>query len=306
MFSSTVLETAIGLVFCFASISVVASTLYEGIASMFGMRAKTLLNGVKDLLNHDDSLILGIYNHALVNPRSDGKTKVDPNAAAKAPTPGAQERSAINPSTKPSYIDPKNFALAFMDTLEAVPGDWRALQKRIDGMQNNGQIKLLLQGMFARANYDMVKFRDDLAGWFDDAMDRVSGVYKRQSQLFTFVIALVVAAALNVDTFVLFGKLWQHTSGIAGLPALTSQDAKQALDHLQALPVGWAGLPDLPSIPLKLFGFVVTALSALFGAPFWFDILQRLVNVRGTGRKPGDKDAVQMTTIRSENAGTTR
>ncbi len=295
MFSSTVLETAIGLVFCFASISVVASTLYEGIASLLGMRAKTLLDGVKELLNHDDSLILGIYNHALVNPRSNGKATTDPNAKPTDPpkpmTVGAQKSSAINPSVKPSYIDPKNFALAFMDTLEAVPGDWRALQKRIEDMQGNEQIKRLLQGMFARANYDMVKFRDELAGWFDDAMDRVSGVYKRRSQLFTFVIALVVAAVLNVDTFALFAKLWQQTSGIAGLPVSSSTDATNALKNLQDLPVGWSGLTHSVPTPVKIFGFVVTAISALFGAPFWFDILQRLVNVRGTGQKPGEKDA---------------
>jgi hypothetical protein len=37
-------------------------------------------------------------------------------------------------------------------------------------------------------------------------------------------------------------------------------------------------------------GWLVTAAAALFGAPFWFDLLQRLVNLRGTGTKPDEKD----------------
>jgi hypothetical protein len=31
---------------------------------------------------------------------------------------------------------------------------------------------------------------------------------------------------------------------------------------------------------------LVTASTAVFGAPFWFDLLQRLVQIRGTGIKP--------------------
>ena len=35
----------------------------------------------------------------------------------------------------------------------------------------------------------------------------------------------------------------------------------------------------------------MTAIASVFGAPFWFDILQKLVQVRGTGAKPtADRD----------------
>jgi hypothetical protein len=39
----------------------------------------------------------------------------------------------------------------------------------------------------------------------------------------------------------------------------------------------------------KLAGIFITALAAMQGAPFWFDMLKRAVNLRSTGPKPGEK-----------------
>ena len=56
-----------------------------------------------------------------------------------------------------------------------------------------------------------------------------------------------------------------------------------ALAELKELPVG---RPGLPLTLVGVLGWLATACSAPFGAPFWFGLLQRLVNVRGTGPKP--------------------
>ena len=45
-----------------------------------------------------------------------------------------------------------------------------------------------------------------------------------------------------------------------------------------------------PALAIMYVTPLVTALSVLFGAPFWFDALQTLVHLRGTGRKPGEED----------------
>jgi hypothetical protein len=54
----------------------------------------------------------------------------------------------------------------------------------------------------------------------------------------------------------------------------------------------------------KLLGLLVTAFAICLGAPFWFDLLNRLVRLRSTGVKEGDKsppgksaNAVQPVTI---------
>ena len=43
------------------------------------------------------------------------------------------------------------------------------------------------------------------------------------------------------------------------------------------------------NIILKLIGIFLTALAARQGAPFWFDILKKAVNLRGTGANPVEK-----------------
>ena len=56
------------------------------------------------------------------------------------------------------------------------------------------------------------------------------------------------------------------------------------------LGLGWEGV-DLRALSLyelitKLLGFILTALAISMGAPFWFDLLKKLVNIRNTGARP--------------------
>lgn len=53
----------------------------------------------------------------------------------------------------------------------------------------------------------------------------------------------------------------------------------------------------LTQIPKNLIGFLITALAISLGAPFWFDLLNKLVKLRATGQKPADsRDAGTATT----------
>jgi hypothetical protein len=63
---------------------------------------------------------------------------------------------------------------------------------------------------------------------------------------------------------------------------------------LNTLPVGWGGhrVGRHDAVGAFLFylwwvlGVTITASAAVFGAPFWFDLLQQLIQIRGTGAKP--------------------
>lgn len=270
--SNVAVEVAIGLVFCYASISVISSSLYEAVASMFKLRARSLLDGVKALLNDPSftGLARDVYQHALVNPRSSGTGE------------GTTARATI-----PSYIDPRSFAIALIDAVQKAPEGFQHLRERIDALPDQ-QLRTMLQGLWNRADGKVENVEAALARWFDDGMNRVSGVYKRQAQLFTFVIALVIAGLFNVDSFHLFKTLWVHPGATASIGAgSATEGGKVALAALFTLPVGWIEAPETAVAGLMLFcGWLVTATSVLFGAPFWFDLLQRLVNLRGTGGKP--------------------
>jgi hypothetical protein len=39
-----------------------------------------------------------------------------------------------------------------------------------------------------------------------------------------------------------------------------------------------------------LFGWMLTTAAVSLGAPFWFDALKKVINIRAEGRKPGEKD----------------
>ncbi len=270
MLNSVTLEVAIGLVFCYASMAVIASAVYEAFASLLKLRARTLLQGVKALLNDPafTGLARDVYRHALVNPRASGA-----------------EQGADAPTIKPSYIDPTAFARALIDAIQKVPTGVEHLRETIDALPDP-QLKTLLQGLYVRAEGKADRLEASLAQWSDSGMDRVSGAYKRQAQLFTFLIAALIAGLFNVDSFHLFKTLWGHPAAAATIAAAASkpENVADAITALNALPVGWTAAS--PAIALSICGWLVTAVSVLFGAPFWFDVLQRFVNLRGTGSKP--------------------
>jgi hypothetical protein len=192
---------------------------------------------------------------------------------------------------KPSYIEPRQFAVALIQSVQNASGNFEDLEKDIDKIENQ-QIRQLLKGMYGRAAGQVDLMHAELVAWFNNGMDRVSGAYKRRSQLTCFLIALALAVMLNVDAIHVFSTLWKHSSLVAALPAGASAaaDMTKVLNELNTLPVGWqpGASPqlDFRQIP----GWLITASSALFGAPFWFGALQKLVNLRGAGSKTATQE----------------
>ncbi|MBI3774921.1 MAG: hypothetical protein HY273_05105 [Gammaproteobacteria bacterium] len=274
MFNSTVLEVAIGLVFCYASISLIASSINEAIASALKLRGRTLLAGIKSLLNDPQfsGLAQAIYNHGLINPQTAGRAK--------------NQREL---TSKPSYIPSKQFATAFIDVLQTPPGNAQHFVHALNALKDD-QLRSMLLGMYQRAAGDLEKLRTELAVWFDYSMERVAGGYKRRSQLICFIIALVLAALFNIDSFRLFETLWIHPALTAQLALAQHHDLSATIDGLKLMPVGWEQAPEFALQSKQTWvmfaGWLVTASSALFGAPFWFDVLQKLTQLRGTGKKP--------------------
>lgn len=270
MFGSTVLEVAIGLTFCYAAVALIISTLQEALASLLRLRARTLLEGVKTMLNDPNYTHLAreLYSHALVNPHDDGT---------------AADESALR--YKPSYIEPKLFAIAMLDTIQTLPGDWAQLGRDIDAIADD-QVRRALQSIYQQANGDLGRLQAGISGWFDSAMERVSGAYKRKSLMVSLALSLLLAILFNIDSIHLFSTLWQQPA----LAAHLSGDAfdKGAVNALMTLPIGWQAFPTRldSAFAMQVAGWLLTASTALFGAPFWFDLLQRTVQIRGTGEKP--------------------
>jgi hypothetical protein len=323
MFGSTILDVAAGIIFGFLAISLFTSASVEAINSVLNVRVKNLRTGIMALVNDPNftGLAKQLYEHALINPLGPGASDPAKNA--------------------PAYVEKKQFAEALLDVtgLTAAtpaaaaqapgPEAVAALTARMATLNDqvakisDPQIKQLLQGMIARCGGDMGRLKTDLANWFDNAMDRLSGDFKRRTQVMTFVIALVTALVINLDTIRVGTLLWGQT-GLAEdlksitIPASAPTDVngvisteKQVIDALDKLaqegfPVGWApghfmDIEDTPghweaiwneppSIWYRpLLGWFITAVAALFGAPFWFDALQSIIRLKGAGPSPDEK-----------------
>jgi len=271
MLGSTVLEVAIGLTFCYGTVALIVSTLQEALAAAFRLRANTLLAGVKSMLNDPrfDGLARAVYLHPLVNPHTDGTQ------------PSEREMR-----TRPSYIEPAHFAIALVDSLWKVPGDFVQLSNAIETIPDP-QLRQVMRGLYGRAR-DLQQFQDMLAGWFDNAMARMSGTYKRRQLLISLLLALLLAILFNIDSIHLFRTLWQQPALAAHLHDAPGALDPAVFDAMMALPIGWTRFPPVANadFALQVAGWIVTASTALFGAPFWFDLMQRVVRMRSTGTRP--------------------
>jgi hypothetical protein len=289
MFDTPVINVAIGLVFCFAAMGLAASTVTEALASLVKLRANTLVSGIQQMLNDPkfEGLALAVYKHALVHPQGDGAMR---------------SRSRFWTYGGPSYIKADNFATAMVDVLQQTPGDVAQLKASVEAI-SDPQMKQLLQSMMVRAGGDMEHLRKQIAGWFDTSMDRVSGAYKRQAQLISFLVGLLLASTMNVDATRVVTTLWANPAlarAVASEAAPLTTDTpsvKEAVAQLQTLPVGIALLGACDGREtlcvaghavhrVTLLGWLITAVAAVFGAPFWFDMLGKLVQLRGAGPKP--------------------
>ena len=309
MFGSQILEVAIGVVFVYLLVSMICSAVREGIEGKLRARAAYLERGIMDLLHdHGESgLISHFYNHPLIFSLFNGQYP---------PT-----RSKLAPAGElPSYIPTKNFALALMDlaargvttnefnsAATAPPITVEAIRTNILNI-SSPQVQRVLLAAVDTAQNDINKVQASLEAWYDSAMDRVSGAYKRSTQWILFVVGLIVAVGLNVNTVAISEYLYKNDAARAAVVSkaeaaaadkdFLSKQSNAANADLRALdlPIGWERMtlanPRVDgwwtTLIGPLVGWLMTALAATLGAPFWFDILNKFMVIRSTV-KPHEK-----------------
>jgi hypothetical protein len=218
-----IIETAIGLIFVYLLLSMVCSALQEWIATLFGLRAKTLFEGISKMLCGDTNLRDQIYAHPLIDGLS-RKTWLD---------------KGTRRSARPSYISPETFSKAFL-AAAAVP---KALAANIEpanasnGNPLSANTKELIAALQATAPGSIEDLRKNVEQWYSDVMDRVSGWYKRQTQGILLVLGLIIAIAFNADSIMLARAFWADPNLRAAAVAAAQQYVR---DHPQGV--------DSPSI----------------------------------------------------------
>jgi hypothetical protein len=332
MFGSSVLDVMLGTTFVFLLVALGVTAANELIASLFRWRAQNLAAGLREILDDPQGKALKklLYAHPLI-------------------------KSLYRDKKGPSYIPSRLFAMALLDiispaqpgkprTVEAVRDGIASLKGKIQGQAQkeagelpSSSVQRILTVLLERAEGEverreqaLVRLEQYVELWFNGAMDRVSGWYKRRLQIMSIVVAGVFVIGLNIDAIyivrglsrdgVLRAALTAQASKLVDTPTPTAVQAEpaavtaatvKAYTDLQdgvgklkglGIPMGWSdelGEMDAAQSPMngawavrKFFGLMLTTLAALLGAPFWFDVLNKVMSVRSAIKPSTDLPAL--------------
>lgn len=201
----TLLELLIGLALFYLLIAISASYVIEFIASYFNLRAKGLERFIAQSFGEgvhieNAAWAKAFYQHPIIQSLF---------------TPTALPRSE---GSSPSYIPPSSFSTALLDLLRSDAANvaaGQALQlKDIQQMLASGKLPSglasVLQSAMTKGVLEIKTLQQEIESWFDANMQRASGWYKRFTQLWLFLVALVLSAAFNLDSFYLGSRLMQE------------------------------------------------------------------------------------------------
>jgi hypothetical protein len=326
VFGSAILDVAIGMIFVYVLVSMICSAVREGIEAWLKTRAAYLERGIRELL-HDPrgkALARAMYEHPLIYSLYAGKYKPPAKPDVK---PGLLARGVGLPSYIPARnFATALMDIAARGPNPALASDNRAPVLNLETIRANviniesEPVQRVLLTAIDSAQGSLEQARLNLQDWYDSGMDRVSGWYKRSTQWVLFGVGLTAAVVLNINSITIVDFLYRDDTARAAIVAqaqAASEDtsfttggyqvAKRELDALR-LPIGWSrawgaprpvtGLDPVTGRPREwdpwnglagpILGWLVTALAATMGAPFWFDLLNKVMVIRSTV-KPKEK-----------------
>lgn len=346
MFDSQSLDVAIAMITFYLFISLICSAVREGIEAITRTRAMNIERAIRELLDDPDGMQItkALFDHPELSGLFMGS--YNPAALGKGPLGGVKKFAKQNMGYRgranlPSYIPASNFAIALLDiTAKCATGDrsqpapagqvlsLEAVSSAISKLPTS-QVQRAMQVAVDRANGDLAQAQKNLEDWFNNSMDRVSGWYKRRTQLILFLLGLGAAVFLNLDTFAQLAVVSSDKALRDGMVAMAGKIDKIDVGTVDTMSgkfkslgvqMGWGGCakdvtaciprpipqsvgckegicdswPSFWDVIKMIFGWFVTAAAVTLGAPFWFDTLNKFMSVRSS-LKPDDKSSSSAT-----------
>lgn len=281
-----ILDVILGVLFVYLLLSLICTSANEMAAGIFSLRAKSLQKGLRTLLQNSgqEGLEDRFYAHPLIKNLCNEKGR------------------------KPSYIPSRTFTMALLDTITPANAADRfsaqSVRKALESLPADSDLRRSLLLFLDEAQDDVALLRENVETWFDNTMDRVSGWYKRQSQKIVLCFAAVFTILANADTISIARTLSTDSVLRESLaaqvvnyteqetPTASQETLQNAMRDLKGsgLPLGWSAQnrpTDAAGWLNKILGLLVTIFAVSMGAPFWFDILGRVVRIRSGGVLPG-------------------
>lgn len=313
MFGSGVLEVVLGLIFVYLLLSLLATTINELIANFLALRGKNLRKVISimfDEAGNEIDFCSKFYAHPLIK-----KSSIRPvlNKLGLASPPAFLSNQTFSKVLLETLVDghANNITPA-------------QLEGKIDDIfPADSDTNRLLKGFVRDAADNLEHLRLNLENWYDDMMSHATEWYKSKVRVISLVIGLVLSVTFNADTFNIVQKLSTNPrarKAVVELAEKYQMDESTRAQHrediealfLQAdslvkseiamtgklLGMSWKDESkrfgdlqlskgkDWAWLFTKITGWLLTALAISLGAPFWFDMLSKVVNIREGGRKP--------------------
>lgn len=327
------LQVIIGIIFTYLLLSLFATILNELLASYFAFRGYFLERTIKRMLIPRDRN-RGKRPEEQREPVDEAifhefKDNIIVQQLRQSRMPGRW-------STFPSYLEDKTFSQVFINILERkakVDSAFLKANTLINAIPENSNLRRLLEEVKVRGVETVDDFAEHVQGLYNIMMDRASGVYKQHIQVITIVVGFGIAAAFNADTFQIYKSLSSNpdarlevvamaenfiaTNSARGIQPAESADIQQLNNQLTTLlnqdieriknplGIGW-GHNDIDTEEMEIgiwgwvqrvLGWLITSIAIALGAPFWFDILRKIMMVRSPNITPPQPTVVQPTIV---------
>jgi hypothetical protein len=309
-------DIAIGLVLTILVVSAFCSGATEAIARILKKRAKGLWDAIVELIEPgqkgatDDPRPLV---DPAQRPAGGGNTLTD--ALYDSPFVVDLAKKANDGRTLVAHLSTNEFSQGLIHAALAAPAGAAALASNqndvvnavVAGLSPDSWAGKAVKQLATEVGNDAEKLLAGIETWFDAQMSRLARVYRNWSRLIAFFIALTIAIGANVDLVFITRQL--NASDV--LRASVTSEATKLVDKCKdkssadalatcvrsdtssfTLPIGWQSGPvssfDGWNKLWKPLGWLLTALAAMWGAPFWFDLLKRITGLKsGSGSSAG-------------------
>ena len=310
-----ILGVAIGIATVCLLFSILASHLQEIWASFSARRASALETALKQMLS-DPNLSEAFFAHPLIQ------------SISFSPTRGSILRRNAPTQPRPTYIASDLFNKVLQSILvKPNNGEGRDLPSLIAALPDS-MVKSRLKTLTMGLENDASACNAAVEKWYDDTMDRINGLYKRNTQIVLLFLGLGLAVLCNANLLRVGRTLWTSAAARDEVNAVVqmygckdsnncgSSDYVQARTdvekNLKLLPLGyedfdfaeyWVTAPKKFPGPLlgewvfNVCGWLLTAIAVSLGGPFWFDLINKFINIRMVGQKPSTAEGLKSTAL---------
>lgn len=293
-----ILEVAIGLVLTWLIISMATSQTQELIIEFINLRATFLEARLLEMFK-DPLLVDQFYKHPLIESLSTKNML-------------GQKR---NPTNIPNPIFAKAAVDIFLNAGKAtndVPAGTMSLAAMRQSMSESMKYLDNKNHVFARTikylapkldeetadvEKKLAEYRGNVESWFDATMVQATKLYRKYASAIALALGFIIAILFNVDSIAVVNHLWRDPTLRQAIVAQAeninpeeSFSVARLQDELKALslPVGWntqTTPADFMGWVFKIIGIGLTGAAASLGAPFWFDILNKMLGLRNDTKK---------------------